>query len=86
VHEELLAAAALPMRGPDSPPIPFILDGWWASSAAQKHRRWQDTVQWAERRGLKHITSSVAADQFEHWSEETAGWNPEDDARETDRP
>lgn len=79
IHKRLIAEANLPFRGPDSPPIPLILGGWWASSASDKHRRWQETIRWAEAHGLAHVTSSVAADGFERWDRDEPPWNPDDD-------
>ena len=82
MHRALLAATDLPMRGPDSPPIPLILGGWWASSASNKHQRWQETIRWAEARGLSHITSEVADDRLVRWDSDLPPWDPSDDASE----
>ena len=41
----------------DPPPDPLILSGWAFSSDADKQKRWQALVRWAEERSLLHLVA-----------------------------
>jgi len=46
------------------PPVPLILNGWVFSNDVEKVERWQETLQWAQKAGCEHITSSLSIDDF----------------------
>ena len=60
VHQRLLKAwkrrgdAAIP-----EPPHPLILNGWVASSDAQKQARWAETIRWATAHGWRHLIPQI---------------------------
>jgi len=51
----------------DKPPVPLILGGRVFSSSSDKHHRWLQTVQWAERHGCPDLVRVESAD-FETWN------------------
>jgi len=75
IHKQLLRIHAK-LDGQPEPPTPLILNGWVFSSAAEKHTRWQETLDWARRFGASDVTDSVPADGFEKWEHESPGWTP----------
>lgn len=81
VHQELLAEAG-DLNTADAPPIPLILGGWAFSTGHQKIERWRQTIDWAERYGLGHITGSVSAECFVHLDPDEPAWEPELDVDE----
>src|SRR5207249_89217 len=48
----------------DEPPVPLILAGWVFSSSSQRHNRWLQTVEWAQRHGCAGLVA-VASSEFE---------------------
>ena len=50
-------------HGWDKPPVPLILAAWWDTSDSMKMLRWRDTVEWAERHGVRNLISDLTADQ-----------------------
>lgn len=50
---EHLRAVARRREIRSSPPIPLILAGWAGSNDLEKKARWDDTLEWAERNGLR---------------------------------
>lgn len=47
-------------RTGDGPPVPLILNGWAFSSDLDKHRRWQNTLEWANQHGLAHLIPELS--------------------------
>jgi hypothetical protein len=47
----------------DGPPIPLILNGWVYSDDSDKKKRWDETIAWAEKHGLLHLTIVDEADR-----------------------
>ena len=52
VYQRLSALATDRRMGPP-PPRPLILGGWVFTNDVEKKRRWEETVAWAQARGLE---------------------------------
>ena len=52
-------------RGMDPPPPkPLILGGWVFTNDVEKKRRWEETVAWAEARGLESEVHMAPEDMY----------------------
>jgi hypothetical protein len=60
----------------DKPPVPLILGGRPFSSSSDKHQRWLQTVEWAQRHGCAAIVE-VREEDYEVWDRDIPPWNPE---------
>lgn len=76
VHERLLASAR-ELGIEDIPPKPLILNGWVFSSSAEKHARWLETIDWAERCNLTHLTNLPEC-EYTIWEIPEDAWSPAD--------
>lgn len=68
LHRRLQEAARKNSRIPP-PPVPLILAGWAYSNDVEKRNRWQDTLAWADRYGLRTLLSDVTDDSMHVVSE-----------------
>lgn len=48
------------------PPVPLFLGGWWFSNDIDKKKRWDDTVEWANRNGCSELVNSISDENFYH--------------------
>jgi|SRR5208337_2973142 len=55
IYQKLEAEWIARGRVGSPPPVPLILNGWMASDNNAKHKRWLDTVRWAEQHDLLHL-------------------------------
>lgn len=63
LHRRLQEAANANPSIP-SPPVPLVLAGWAYSNDVEKRNRWQETLAWADRYGLRALLSDVADDSM----------------------
>jgi len=66
IHQGLLSAWQRAGSSGDPPPTPLILAGWVYSNDAEKHARWQATVDWAVKSGLSsQVVGIPDADMYQ---------------------
>src|SRR6266849_4065106 len=58
--------------GEDKPPVPLILGGRAFSSSSQRHDRWLQTVDWAQRHGCADLVA-VGSDEFDASDRDISG-------------
>lgn len=52
------------IRDAGGPPTPLILAGWNYSTGLEKHFRWQDTINWAEKHGFDNLLIVEEKDKY----------------------
>jgi hypothetical protein len=65
---EVATGKRLPLSVPEvgkvgGPPTPLILNGWVFTNDEDKKERWQETLRWAERHNLLHLTTVEECDK-----------------------
>jgi hypothetical protein len=63
VYKDLLEVWESAGRKMAKPPIPLILDGWWASSDIDKYNRWNNTIEWAKNNECVELIPELGLDE-----------------------
>lgn len=59
----IISGGAVKNCSVDGPPTPLILNGWVFSNDNDKQKRWQETLQWAEKHNLLYLTTVEDCDR-----------------------